>query len=49
MGPGEDAYSEFSGWFAGLDDVDAAEFAVRNPEPEDWQGWYERVRTDNWD
>ena len=49
MGPGEDAYRTFFGWFAALSEGEAAAFAERNPEPEDWQGWYRRVRTDYWD
>ena len=49
MGAGEDGYGSFYGWYAALTDSEATGFAAAHPEPEGWQGWYARVRTNDWD
>jgi hypothetical protein len=49
MGNGETVRLAFHEWYEMLSDEDAAEFARQNPEPWDWEGWYQRIRTDDWD
>ena len=42
MGGGEDYNNQFGDWFAGLAEVSRANYMNRFPEPDGWDGYYER-------
>ena len=44
MGYGEDYAVEFYKWFKQLDANEQDQFILKNPEPEDWQGYYSQLR-----
>ena len=48
MGYGESLYDSFYQWFSNLTDEQAAIFADRNPEPEEWHGQYAMIRAHPW-
>ncbi|RED49935.1 hypothetical protein [Aestuariispira insulae] len=45
MGGGEDYLSYFSDWFSQLSPDYQNNYCQNNPEPEGWQGFYERRKT----
>jgi hypothetical protein len=42
MGPGEAYIGEFTQWFARKHDEAKLRYAKENPEPSEWEGFYER-------
>lgn len=48
MGRGEDAYNDFYRAFSDLSSDERAEFALRHPEPEGWEGTYLRIAANPW-
>ncbi|UTW56652.1 hypothetical protein [Kordiimonas sp. SCSIO 12610] len=43
MGPGEDYRSDFFEWFVSLTKSNQEIYINSNPEPEDWQGYYQII------
>lgn len=46
MGNGESHYVRFYRWYKGLSEQEAEEFARKNPEFEEWEGFYAMIRHD---
>jgi len=44
MGRGEDYAIEFYKWFRTLDTKKQNDFIANNQEPEDWAGYYDRLK-----
>ena len=42
MGPGEDYWMEFNDWYRRKSRVHRQRYAIENPEPEGWAGFYAR-------
>ncbi len=49
MGRGEDYALEFFKWFKKLDTQKQNEFTAHNPEPEDWEGYYDAIKAETWE
>jgi hypothetical protein len=49
MGPGEDYRYAFQDWYRDLSNMAAATYRLRFPEPEQWNGFYARLREDEQD
>lgn len=43
MGDGEDYGIRFGNWFRSMDADAKASYAAENPEPEGWEGFYDRL------
>lgn len=48
MGYGEEYYNQFYKWFSRLDSNAQITYAADNPEPDDWAGIYERIKSHPW-
>ena len=44
MGYGESHYDKFYRWYRELSEQEAEDFARRNPEFEEWEGFYAMIR-----